>query len=276
MAKPIRHYVITDQQIRPGHNLDHIDCISRSIIDLKPDVLVIIGDWADMASLSSYDKGKKSFEGRTYRADILAANDALQRLMAPIEAEVERRQRNHRTRWDLRKIVTLGNHEHRIDRAIEVQRELDGLISTKDLFFEQWGFEVYPFLEPIVVNEIAYCHYFVSGQLGRPCTSARAILQKHHMSCFAGHQQGKDIAYGKRVDGTPITAIIAGSGYPHDEDYLNKQTNNVWKGVFCLNDVRNGAFDELPLSLSYLQRKYGVRPVETPQVRSDDELGERE
>jgi len=77
------------------------------------------------------------------------------------------------------------------------------------------------------------------------------------MSCFAGHQQGRNIAYGLRADGTEMCAIIAGSCYEHDEPYLNPQTNNHWKGVYVLHDVRDGAFDELPLSLSYLRKKYG-------------------
>lgn len=257
MVKPRKHLVIPDTQIKPGVPIDHIDWISKYAVEKTPDVIVIIGDWADMSSLSSYDAGTKSFEGRTYRADILAANDALQRLMAPIKAESERRTRLHEARWNPRLIVTLGNHENRISRAIEMDRKLDGLISEDDLFFKQWGFEVYPFLKPVVVDGIAYCHYFVSGQMGRPVTSARMLLQKHHMTCFAGHQQGRDIAYGKRADGSRITGFIVGSCYLHDEPYLNAQSNEVWRGIYMLHEVDNGSCDEMPVSLNFLREKYG-------------------
>lgn len=256
MAKPIRHVFIPDCQIKPNTPNPQIDHIARYIVDKTPDVIVIIGDWADMQSLSSYDVGKKSFEGRTYRDDILAANDGLQRLMVPIEKEVARRSSKHRIRWNPRKIVTLGNHEHRINVAIENDRKLDGLISTKDIFFDQFGFEVYPFLQPVVVDGIAYCHYFVSGVMGRPVTTARALLTKHHMSCVAGHQQGRDIAYAKRADGKRITGLICGSAYPHDEAYLNAQTNDVWKGIYVFNEVCDGSFDEMPVSLRYLADNY--------------------
>jgi hypothetical protein len=257
LAKGRIHLVIPDTQLKPGVPTEHIGWIAQYIVDKKPDVLVIIGDWADMASLSSYDIGKKSFEGRNYRDDILAANDGLQMLMAPIETELARIKRRHRKHWNLRKIVTLGNHEHRINVAIDNDRKLEGLISTKDIFFEQFGFEVYPFLKPVVVDGIAYAHYFVSGVMGRPVTTARALLTKHHMSCFAGHQQGRDIAYGKRADGSKITAIIAGSCYLHDEHYLNAQTNDVWKGCYVLHEVENGSCDEMPVSLSFLKERYG-------------------
>jgi hypothetical protein len=262
-VRPKRHIVIPDLQLRPGVPTEHLDWIAKYIVSKKPDSLILIGDVADMPSLSSYDKGSKSFEGRTYRADIFAANDGLQRLMAPIQAEMERIERRRIARWKLRKVVTLGNHEHRINRAIEQQRELDGLISTKDLFFEQWGFEVYPFLQPVVVDGVVYCHYFSSGVMGRPITTARALLTKLHQSCFAGHQQDRDIAYGKRADGSRITGIICGSCYLHDEGYLNPQTNNVWRGLYVLNEVRDGSFDEMPVSLEYLRRKYG-KPNDRP------------
>ncbi len=93
--------------------------------------------------------------------------------------------------------------------------------------------------------------------MGRPITTARSLLNKMHMSCFAGHQQGRDIAYAKRADGSKITGIIAGSAYQHDEDYLNPQTNNVWKGVYMLHEVDNGSFDEMPVSLNFLKERYG-------------------
>lgn len=255
-----KHLVIPDTQIKPGlppEHTEHIDWIARFVVEKKPDVIVIIGDWADMESLSSYDKGKKSFEGRTYRADILAANDALQRLMAPIDTEIKRTTSSHRRRWNPRKIVTLGNHENRITRAIENQRELDGLISLDDLFFKQWGFEVYPFLQPVTVDGVCYCHYFCSGVMGHAISTARALITKGHMSQVAGHKQGKDIAHDKRADGTKITAVQVGSCYLHEEGYLNPQTNDHWRGVMVLNEVRNGEFDDMAVSLDFLKERYG-------------------
>ena len=255
-AKPRRHLVIPDVQIKPETDLAFIDWISKYAVDKKPDVLVVLGDWADMPSLSLYDKGKKSAEGRTYQADILAANDALQRLMAPIETEQERLAKGKRARWNLRKVVTLGNHEHRIPRAVEEDRKWEGKISTDDLFFKQWGFEVYPFLQPVVIDDIAYAHFFCSGVMGRPITSAPATLAKKHMSAIAGHLPGYDIATAHRADGRRITAIIAGSGYPEDLPYLNAQTNKHWRGVLMLNEVRDGEFDAMQVSLNFLKERY--------------------
>lgn len=259
----MKHLVIPDTQIKPGVPLEHLDWIASYIIDKKPDVLVIIGDWADMPSLSHYDKGKKSAEGRTYQEDILAANDGLQRLMAPIQAEMERIKRRNLRRWKLRKVVTLGNHEDRINRAVEDDRKWEGKISTDDIFFKQWGFEVYPFRQVVVIDGVAYCHYFPSGVKQLPCGTARAILTKHHMSGFAGHLQGKDIAYGKRGDGARLTTIIAGSCYLHEEPYMGPEGNKHWRGIFMLHEVNNGAFDEMPVSLDFLKARFSKKKPHT-------------
>ena len=254
-----RIMVIPDCQVKPDTPTDYLYFVGKYAAEMKPDIIVNLGDFADMPSLSSHDKaGSKSMEGMRYKADIKAAKDAMITLMTPIWEEQERLKANHRPRWNPTLVMLYGNHENRINRAIQNDPKLEGLISLDDLEYEKYGWQTVPFLEPIVIEGIAFCHFFVSGVMGNPCTTARALLTKHHQSCIAGHQQGRDIAYGKRADGTEMTAIIAGSCYEHDEHYLNHQTNNHWRGLYILHDVKDGSFDEMPVSLRYLRRKYGV------------------
>ena len=253
----LRHAIIPDVQAKPNVPLDHLDWCGKWLADKKPDVIVCLGDFADMESLSSYDVGKKSFEGRRYTKDIEVARRAMDILMAPILEEQEKIRRHKSRMWRPRLVLTLGNHETRINKAVDNDSKLEGLIKISDLGYDRYGWEIYPYLQVIVIDGICYSHYFTSGILGRPVTSARMLLQKHHMSCIAGHQQGRDIAYGKRADGSSMTSIISGSFYQHDEAYLNAQTNEHWHGCWMLNEVNNGSFDEMPLSLNYLKRKYG-------------------
>jgi hypothetical protein len=253
----MRIVVLPDMQIKPGADLSHIDHIAQYIVDKKPDFLVDLGDWADMQSLSSYDVGKKSFEGRRYKDDIDAGNEGLERLNGPIKKEQERLIRQRQKAWKLAKKVTGGNHDYdRIERAIENDRKLEGLISTSDLHYAKYGYEVYKFLEVAVVEGIAFSHYFCSGIMGRPITTARALLTKKHMSCIAGHQPGYDVATDHKADGRRITAIIAGSGYPEDMPYLNDQTNKHWRGILMLNEVEDGSYDEMKVSLKFLRERY--------------------
>jgi hypothetical protein len=254
----LKYLVIPDTQVKPGHSVEYLRWIGQYAAEKKPDVIIQIGDFADMPSLSSYDIGKKSFEGRTYKADIEAAIKGMETLMEPIFSEQNRLVRNKEKRWTPRLILTLGNHEERINRAINLDRKLEGLISTDDLKYGSFGWEVFNFLDVVVVGGVAFSHYFVSGVLGRPVTTAAALLTKKHMSCFAGHQQGRQIAYSRRADGKEITAIIAGSCYEHNEDYLGAQGNEHWRGIYMLHEVNEGSFDEMAVSLDYLRRTYAV------------------
>jgi len=252
----IKHAVIPDCQVKPGVDVTYLSYAGRYLVEKKPDVWVCIGDFADMRSLSSYDVGKKSFEGRRYTNDIAAAKNGMETLLKPLWDYNARARRNKEKQYLPRLVLTLGNHEDRIDRAVNNDSKLEGLIKMEDLGYEKYGWEVYPYLDPVVIDGICYSHFFASGVLGRPIVSARMLLTKKHMSCVAGHQQGRDIAYATRGDGTQMFGLIAGSFYEHDEDYLNPQTNNHWRGMYILHDVRDGACDEMAVSIKYLRSRY--------------------
>jgi len=252
----MKHLVIPDTQVKPNSPTDHMRWAGLYAAEKKPDVIVHIGDHFDMPSLSSWDVGKKSFEGRRYKDDIEAGIHAMEVFLQPIRDEQQRLKVNKHKQWRPRMVYTLGNHENRIERAIESDPKLDGLIGYKDLQLEEMGFEVYKFLDLVVIDQIAYAHYFTSGIMGRPVSSARNMLSKKMMSCIMGHVQDRDIAYGRRADGTNILGLFSGIYYQHDEDYLTPQTNSSWRGIWMLNEVANGGCDELPVSMNYLRNKY--------------------
>ena len=209
-----------------------------------------------MPSLSSYDVGKKSFEGRRYKDDVAAVFDGMERLFAPLLAYNARAKKNKEKRYSPELHLTLGNHEHRIERAVENDAKLEGVLSVADLGYDIFGWTVHPFLDVVVIDGVAYSHYFTTGLLGRPVTTAAACLSKKHQSCVQGHQQGLQIASSHRADGTRLTSIIAGSFYEHDEDYMSSQGNNHWRGFLMLHDVKDGEFDVMPVSMKFLNEKY--------------------
>jgi len=264
----MKHLVIPDCQIRDGDNTDFLTAIGNYIVKKQPEVIVCLGDFADMPSLSSYDVNKKSFEGRRYMLDIRAANNAMDALLAPIQEYNSRAKKNKEKQYRPRMVLTLGNHENRINRAINDDAKLEGVLSIDALKYKEKGWEVYNFLDVVLVDGIAYSHYFVTGVAGRPASSAAAQLRKTSMSSIAGHQQGLQITTGNRADGALLTSIIAGSCYEHDEDYLGPQGNKHWRGFLVLHDVHNnGEFDLMPVSLDWVKKKYGT------SKRLDDATG---
>lgn len=249
-----KHLIIPDCQVKQGQDFSYLTRIGKYIVEKQPDVIVHLGDFTDMESLSSYDVGKKSFEGRRYTKDIQAAAEAMQCLMSPLYEFNKRAKKNKEKQYKPRLVLCLGNHEQRIQRAVENDPKLEGLIKYADLPYDDW--EVHDFLKPVFIDGIAYSHYFPTGVMGRAATTASAMVSKLHMSCIAGHQQGKQVAYGKRPDGSTITCIIAGSCYEHDEDYLTPTGNNHFRGILMAYDVQDGSFDEHFVSLKYLREHY--------------------
>ena len=253
-----KHLIVPDCQVKPGVPLEQLTWAGKYAAHKKPDHIIMIGDFADMESLGMYDVGKKSFEGRRYKADIEAAHLGMEMLMAPIRQEQNRLRQNKEKIWKPKLTLTLGNHEDRISRAVEADPKLEGVLSIDDLNYERWGWNVIPYLEPICIDGVMYCHYFTSGIMGKPVTSAQAMINKKFMSCVMGHVQGRQIAYGTRADGKQITGIFVGGYYQHDEAYLRWQGNKHWRGLWMLHEVSDGSFDEMPISIGYLERKYGT------------------
>lgn len=247
-----RHFVLPDVQVKPGQPTEWLAKVGEYCVNQLPDTIVCLGDFWDMPSLSSYDVGKKSFEGRRYVDDVEAGKLAMATFLKPIREEQARRKRNKEKQWKPRMVFLLGNHEQRIARAIDNDRKLEGLIGYNDLGLEAFGWEVASFLHVVNLDGVCYSHYFGSGAMGRPIGTANAMVNKLHQSAIAGHQQGRQVAYGRRADGTPITCIIAGSCYLHDEGYMGPQGNKHWRGVIVLNEVKDGTFDECFVSVNYL------------------------
>jgi len=244
------HMVIPDIQAKPGVSNDHLEWIANYALEKRPDVIVQIGDWADMPSLSSYDKGKRSYEGRRYVKDIDAANDSLMRFERVLE---DYNRANPETAYNPEKHITLGNHEQRIERATELDAMLDGKLLMSDLQFEDRGWDVHPFLDVVEIDGVEYSHFFISGTMGRPVSSAAALLKARGCSATMGHVQKMDVAYHPQ---TQRIGLMCGTCYLHDETYLGPQGNEAPRQIVMKNEVEDGRYDLMAVSLRFLKKRY--------------------
>lgn len=255
------HLVIGDCQVKDDVPTAHLSWIGQYIVDqfAGQDLSIInIGDFWDMPSLSSYDKGKKSMEGRRYKADIAAGNRGNDLLCEPLK----RYNKGRRKQWWPKKHLCLGNHEDRITRACEADAQLEGVISLDDLNAKQWGWTVHPFLEVVDIDGISYSHYFYNPNTGRPYCGDNLLLRLKTIgrSFTMGHQQG--LKYTMRAVGrTWHHGLVIGSSYLHDENYLGPQGNEYWRGIVVCHQVDNGSYDPMMVSLDFLCRKYENKPL---------------
>ncbi len=251
-----KHLLIPDVQAKEGVPMEHLKWLGQYIVDKKPDHIICIGDFADMPSLSSYDKGKRSFEGRRYKKDIAAAKLAMDTLLGPMRRYNAHMKKVKQKQYKPLMNLTLGNHEQRIERAVEYQAELEGILSYQDLPYQDWT--VHDFLKPVVIDGVMYVHYLSNPFTGKPYSgTALNQLNKVQHSFCVGHRQTLDYATYFTPLGKQTTGIVAGAFYQHNEEYKGYQGNAHWRGCVMLHDVHEGRFDPMFVSIEYLKRRYG-------------------
>ncbi len=250
------HLIIPDSHAHPDYNNNRFTWLGRMVADIKPDVVIMIGDWVDMPSLCSYDKGTKGFEGRRYKHDIEAGLDAQEKFFAPIRATKKR----------LPHFIMLeGNHEHRIIRAIESDAaHLDGIISMDDLQFTKYGWEVVPYNGNtpgiIVVDGVAYAHYFTSGVMGRPIGGmhpAYQLISKQYQSCTQGHVHTTDYCVRTNAQGRDIHGMVVGCYQDYHAEWAGEANTLWWRGAIVKRNVQDGEYDPTWVSLKAIKERYG-------------------
>lgn len=239
--------ILPDSHAHYEYDNSRFLALGKLIIDERPDIIVNLGDMADMSSLSSYDTGHADFEGRRYHKDIEAVIDAQQKLFQPIK---DYNRRNHKA-YHPRLEMCLGNHEFRIQRATNEDPKLEGTISLSDLKYEAFGWNVHPFLEVLLIGQIAFSHYFVSGVAGRPISGesiGKTLCNKLHASSVIGHNHTFDLAERTIITGNRIFGLSAGC-YVHEnyvEDWCRQAVKLWWRGVIILDELDgNGYYNSI-------------------------------
>lgn len=256
MAK--KHLIIADTQVKPNIDMSYLSAIGEYIAHKKPDVIIHIGDHFDFESLSSYDKGKKSFEGRRVKEDLEAGHEGMRLIMAPIRRAQESARKSKKKAYNPRMVFCVGNHEFRADRFANDNPEFTGFIGTEQLGLEAYGWEVYPYLKPSEVDGINYVHFLANPFTGKPYGgTALNQLKTVGKSFCVGHRQCLDVAIRPTLDGQMQIGIINGACYPHDEAYKGYQGNFHFRGLTMLHEVKDGFGLPSFVSLDFIMDKYG-------------------
>lgn len=249
---------VADTQCKSEEDISYMSAIGKYIADKRPDVVVHIGDNFDMPSLSSYDKGKLSFEGRRLKADIEAGKEGLRLLLEPTKQLQQRQKSAKKKVYTPRLVFCVGNHEDRFDRLARDNPELQGFVGVETLGLEDMGWEVYPFLKPCVIEDIHFVHYLANPFTGRPYGgSALSQLKNVGVSFVVGHKQILDVAMLPTLDGKMRIGLINGACYDFDESYKGYQNNNHFRGLTMLHEVKDGFGLPSFASLDYIVKKYG-------------------
>lgn len=213
--------------------------------------LVSIGDFADVGSLSSWDKGKASGENRRYEDDCAANWAALGLVDQYLGDMVDR----------VRKIITLGNHENRIARFANDNPALPGTIDAgRDLGFIAHGWDVVPFLEPREIAGVSFIHYMPTktGRAMAGVNLARNLAIKMGQSVVVGHSHEYQHSVVPRpLSGRHVHGLVCGGYFEKAHEYAGVTGHNSqWHGLVMLNGVQAGDMDVEPIRMGTLKDRW--------------------
>lgn len=243
----------------PEVSNERFDWLGELIYDLRPDMVVDLGDGADMRSLNSYDtRYPQKIVSQNYESDIESYNDAQERLRRKFK-----RNKRKRPYW----VGLEGNHEHRIKKALAEDPRLEGAkygISFGHLQTGHW-FDDYHHYEnggPAIAcyDGVYYSHFISSGAYGTAMSGqhhANSLLAKLSASITVGHSHKFDYKYKGDARPAPIHGLVAGCFKGKTEPWAG-QANDEWRhGVAVKRNLSNGDYDLEWISLDRLEKEYG-------------------
>ena len=247
-----KHAWIPDVQAKEGVPIEHLRWAGLYLCEKKPDVIILAMDWWDYPSLSRHDKEKADYRTRSVMRDFRAGLHAWDTFFEPIRAE------RKKSGWSPTIVCVEGNHDALIWRHLQEDARVDTACPTPRQVAEAEGCLWYPFLTPVEIDGVSYCHYFANPMTGFPYSGMmESRLKTVGHSFTMGHQQTYLTGVRYLGNGTVQRGLVAGAFYQHDEAYRNPQANLHWRGILIKHGVKNGNYNLMEVDIPFLKRRYG-------------------
>jgi hypothetical protein len=242
------HLVIGDCHAGPGQDLRRFAWLGRMVRELRPDVVVSVGDWYTFDSLCTHATLLERSGQRV--AEELEAGEAA---LAAYHAALGDYAPDH--------YITLGNHDDRLQKLADGAPWLDGVFAV-GAAHEARGWTAVPFLGSLRIDGIRYQHYLQAAGGIRAISGKYAGLRLLERVRFAesvvvGHSHRLDYRTEASHTGTRVSALVAGCYLDTAEGYASEDNNEWWRGICVLRDVRGGRYDLETYSLERIRDRWG-------------------
>lgn len=232
----IKILCIGDTHADPLYDHKRFKLIGEVVAAEQPDVVWAAGDWGDVRSISDH-QSKLSLEGQRYDHDVESILDSQSDFFAPIRARKKKLPRF---------VMSLGNHENRVNRLLEQNPTLEGRVSVDDFRFREFGWEVHDYQVPVKIAGYSFCHNFPSGKISHRIQGGdylgHHIARKGGVSRVVGHDHGFHLAHVCYEDRT-IQGINVGCMVHPDhmkESWCRSTSHSWWRGLVVLDGAKDG------------------------------------
>jgi len=245
-VRGIKIVAIGDTHAHPDYDLKRFAALGQFCAEEQPDVIVQIGDWSDMVSFNTHGS-RLEHEGVRWKDDIQVTQDSLSAFMRPITRR--KKKMPHR-------IVTLGNHEHRVNRWLSENPKSLGHVGIEMLGFERHGFQVFPFGREAEVAGFDFVHHLGSSTgraaaIGSPSNGVKSVGK----STVVGHThiaQHIPVPYKDRtVHGIDLGCAIH-KDMGHSENWSHPTAHKYRRCVWVFENAADGDADFREVRLSSL------------------------
>lgn len=215
-----RVLILPDTHV-PYHDRQAWALMLRAAHVLQPDIIIHLGDLADFYSVSfhSKDPGRKNL--------LIDERDEVRRVLDTLEP------------FRARKIITKGNHEHRLERYItDKAPELFGLVDTDEILgFGERDWEVVPYRKSIKIGHVSFTHE--EGNAGALAhIKAGATFEG---SAVIGHTHAMGMQFWRNAHGVAhVSASFGWLGSFDAVDYVHRAKALRWQLGFGIGLLEPG------------------------------------
>lgn len=212
--------VIPDAQV-PQHNKDSLKVILNFAKFYKPTKVIYLGDFANLDSLSRYDRLSPS-ESNVLTEEIEQVNAVLD--------DVDRATKN------AQKVFILGNHEKRYEIyklnnwCKEVRHQKDMTTIQDEFNFKKRGYECIEYGGVYPLGHALFTHGWFANQY-----HAAKTLKRFFKNIYYGHAHSWQVFSMLGLDGQPVEAVSCGCICETDIAYLKGKPVD-WVQMFCYGE----------------------------------------
>lgn len=250
----MRILIIPDCHVTPGQNLQRFKHLGNVVVQEKPDVIINMGDFLSLSSVSHWDSSKKlTMEGRRYREEVKAGCLALNILEKPIK-ELQARQKEQKVKqYKPKMYFLLGNHEYWVDKYLEQNPQLEGHIDIiEDLQLRKRGWNVISYKHYLEINDILFTHVPLAANQ-QPVSGKYALHNALALSSkslvFAHTHRLETVNVKRHGHDELIQGLTCGCFFEGEDEYAEGGANHYWRGVVMLDIYKPGRFDVQSISL---------------------------
>jgi predicted phosphodiesterase len=230
--------VFSDAHDKPGTDQLRFTALGNLIAHSRPDVIMQLGDFMTMDSLSRWNVNKRlTMEGVRYKKDVQSARAAIHKMWLPVYNLQCSQRESKKAVYRPQVYWFEGNHECWVSAYLEQHPEMVGHIQLReDLKLPQdWIWVPYP--QHVLLDNIYYCHapQNKTGAISSKYIADR-VFEYYGKTTVFGHTHRRLISSSYRYGVERTDSINTGCFFEEDPDYAQGHPNDYWKGVMMIED----------------------------------------